>query len=176
MFCILLFIVVLKLKVTHEPTSNLEEVEKEIVAKLNQLQDTTVPKSEEVWRFLSQLKRANIEIVSSRQDKGVVMWCWCHSQPALKKLDDISMSDTKQPNILNGLFALLLSGKTAPTISSVYLENPEKEVGKIIQGLHLRPQSYIRDTKISISAYSALLSAHKRQLRNVIIAGSILFL
>lgn len=122
----------MKLKITHEPMDNLEEVEKEIVQKLNQLQDTTTSKSEEVWRFQGQLKRASIEIVNSRLDKGIIMWCWCHSQQALRTLDDISMSDTKQPNLLNGLFGLLLSGKNAPSISSVYLENPEKEVGKII--------------------------------------------
>lgn len=132
MYYVFLSVVVMKLKITHEPMDNLEEVEKEIVQKLNQLQDTTIPKSEEAWRFIGQLKRAGIEIVSSRLDKGIIMWCWCHSPQALKTLDDISMSDTKQPNLLNGLFSLLLSGKKAPSISSVYLENPEKEVGKII--------------------------------------------
>lgn len=143
-------IVVLKVKVTHEPTETPEEAQKEIVEKLKQLQDKTVSKSEEVWRFLSQLKRANIEIVSARLDKGVVMWFWCRSQGALTWLECLSWTESEElgkksseestsrtsefqklGTILNCLFTLLLSGKKAPTISSVFLDNPDKDVGKV---------------------------------------------
>ena len=131
MFCLFLSVVVLKMKVTHESTDNSEEIERQIVEKLNQLQDKTVPKSDDVWRYLSQLKRGNIEIVSSQWDKGVVVWCWCRSKSAVKTFQDLSESDAKQPNLLSGLFKLLLPGRNAPTMISVHLENDEDEMGRI---------------------------------------------
>src|SRR6218665_3452222 len=99
MFSLLLSVVLLKMKVTHESIQNYEEIEKQIVEKLNQLQNKAIPKSEEVWRYLSQLKRGSIEIANSQWEKGVVMWCWCRSPSALKMLQDLSVSDVKQPNL-----------------------------------------------------------------------------
>ena len=131
MFSLLLSVVLLKMKVTHESIQNYEEIEKQIVEKLNQLQDKAIPKSEEVWRYLSQLKRGNIEIVNSQWEKGVVIWCWCRSLSALKTLQDLSVSDVKQSNLLSGLFNLLLPEKIELTINSVYLENHEDELCKI---------------------------------------------
>src|SRR6218665_979049 len=140
-------VVVLKVKVTHEPNESPDDIQKDIVQKLKQLQDKTVPKTEGVWRFLSQLKRFNIEIVSARWDKGVVMWFWCRSQIALDRVESMNRTEEvsmkgpakatseklefhKFTTLLNGLFTLLLSGKTPPTISSVFLDNPDKDVGK----------------------------------------------
>ena len=131
MFLFVVSVVLLKVKVTHESTENYVEIENQIVEKLNQLQDKAIPKSEEVWRYLSQLKRGNIEIVSSQWEKGVVVWCWCRSRSALDAFEALSVSDVKQPNLLSGLFNLLLPVKNAPMMSSVYLENHEEEIGKI---------------------------------------------
>src|SRR6218665_1743044 len=135
MFLFVVSVVLLKMKVTHDHSENYVEIENQIVEKLNQLQDKAIPKSEEVWRYLSQLKRGNIEIVSSQWEKGVVVWCWCRSKSALNTFEALSVSDVKQPNLLNGLFNLLLPEINAPMISSVYLDNYEDEIGKMPEKL-----------------------------------------
>lgn len=94
-------------------------VEKEIVAKLNQLHETSSPKSEDLWLMLSQLKIGGVEILSTRFKEGFVSWIWCRSESAAAKLEQLD-NDKKLGNLFIALLRCL-PVSNVPKISEIKL-------------------------------------------------------
>lgn len=117
------------MKVTFKKVS-LPEVEKRLVEIINTLHNKSIPKREEVIKFLSQLRKGSIEILDAQHERGIILWIWCRSEEALSKVRSWYKSK-KLNKLLLAFFDLLINRHMQlPEVIRTDIEDIQMEFGK----------------------------------------------
>lgn len=101
---------------------------------LNDFRDKT--RSTEVGKILNTLKKWHMEILQTYRNAGIVIWIWCKTEEALRKLQEIT-EDGSILDILRNLFRNLCSKREIrflrPRNVNVKKDIFAKEVGKLFR-------------------------------------------
>lgn len=117
------------MKVTFKKVS-LPEVEKRLVEIINTLHNKSIPKREEVIKFLSQLRKGSIEVLDAQHERGIILWIWCRSEEALGKVRSWYKSK-KLNKLLLAFFDLLINRHMQlPEVIRTDIEDIQMEFGK----------------------------------------------
>jgi len=110
---------------------NLQLKEKELVEKLRELTYGTIPRTDNVENLLTTLANNQMKIIHAvHKHRMIVLWIWCQSKGALKKLRLMSES-SELLSILSKVFKHLLpNGAVVPKTVIVHKEQFKKAVGK----------------------------------------------
>lgn len=111
---------------------NLKLKEKELVAKLRELNDVPIPRNGELDKLLSILTSNRMKILHAVQKHGIALWIWCPSQSALETLRQMSESSELVAFLSKLFIHLLPNGVVVPKTVIVHKEqfHDNKAFGK----------------------------------------------
>lgn len=75
----------------------------DLVERINDLKGNTRSCSKQMIKFINHLSENDMEILNATSDRDAVVWIWCKSQIALKKLQELIEYNT-QLDFFCGLF------------------------------------------------------------------------